>query len=135
MATIPTNRGFDGRRFLTESEWQTYLRRKPVRYIHKPKEAVCCVCGHPGTTENPLQNAHCIGFEIGIVYLALTPEFLDGDNNIVSAHRRDCNKLAELDLPAACRRLHSLGVTNPPGFLPSFVHEMWDLAIDTGQRT
>lgn len=123
--TIPTNRGFDGRRFLTEGEWATYLRRKPVRYIHKQKSAVCELCGGPATEENPLQNAHKIGFEMGIVYLALTPEFLDGGRNIVTAHRRKCNSEAELGLAESCRMLATLGVTALPRFLPGFVHDLW----------
>ena len=31
----PGNLGFDGRVFLTEAEHQTYLRRKPVRFVRK----------------------------------------------------------------------------------------------------
>ena len=55
-----SNLGFDGRRFLTASEWKTYLRRRPVRYIRKGKRAVCEICGRAGTPDDPLQNAHRI---------------------------------------------------------------------------
>ena len=39
-----------------------------------------------------MQNAHRIGFDIGIIDLALTPDFLDSAANIVSAHKVKCNK-------------------------------------------
>lgn len=126
MPTIPTNTGFDGRRFLSEPEWRTYIRRKPVRYIRKRKDRVCEICGQPETTDNPLQSAHLIGFEVGIIYLALTPEFVDGDENIVTAHRRDCNRKVELDLVGSCQRLRDLGSKSLPAFLPSFVHAIWN---------
>lgn len=125
---IPANRGFDGRRFLTEAEWETYLRRKPVRYIRKPKSEICELCGNAPTEDNPLQNAHKIGFDLGIVYLALTPEFLDGDMNIVTAHRRKCNNEAEIGLADACRLLANSGVSELPCFLPDFVHDQWTSA-------
>jgi hypothetical protein len=32
LPDIPINIGFDGRMFLTKEEWDTYRRRKPVRY-------------------------------------------------------------------------------------------------------
>jgi hypothetical protein len=84
---VKCNLGFDGRRFLSEAEWRTYLRRKPVRYIRQPTAPVCAVCGEPAASGNPLQNAHKISFDLGIVYLALTPEFLDGENRIISSVR------------------------------------------------
>jgi hypothetical protein len=69
MKKIVRNTGFDGRTFLTESEWLTYCRRKPVRYIRKAKEAVCRICRKPGTPDNPFQNAHIISFDIGVIDL------------------------------------------------------------------
>ena len=119
------NTGFDGRTFLSESEWCTYCRRKPVRYIRKRKEAVCNVCGKPATTDNPFQNAHVISFDIGVIDLALTPDFLDSDANIVTAHRLACNKATELDLRGSMARLRSLVLTDLPAFLPYYIHEMW----------
>jgi hypothetical protein len=106
--------------FLDEAEWLTYRRRKPVRYIRLPKADVCQVrgCGLPGSSENPLQNAHVIGFDQGVIDLGLTPEFLDSDKNIVTAHRRCCNKQSELDLEGSMRRLLGLGVEELPKYLP-----------------
>ena len=54
MTLIARNTGFDGRTFLTEGEWNTYCRRKPVRYILKPKESDCEVCGQPPFGDNGL---------------------------------------------------------------------------------
>lgn len=122
---IHCNLGFDGRVFLTEEEWRTYLRRKAVRYIHKAKAARCDVCGEGAADANPLQNAHRIPFDLGIVQLALTPDFLDGDANIVTAHRTACNKRAELNLEGSMRFLRSLGVTELPAFLPQEIRSLW----------
>ncbi len=111
--------------FLTEAEWQTYCRRKPVRYIRKDKDATCHICGNAATAENPFQNAHIISFDMGIIELALTPEYLDSDANIVTAHRTGCNKATELDLTAAMAHLRASGVNELPRFLPQYIHEMW----------
>jgi hypothetical protein len=119
------NLGFDGRQFLLEAEWTTYRRRKPVRYIRKPKASMCEVCGRPGTADNPLQNAHGIGFDVGVIDLALTPEYLDSDENIKTAHRKTCNQAVELDLVGSMNRLKGLGVRELPAFLPDTVHELW----------
>ena len=94
----PGNLGFDGRTFLTDAEHQTYLRRKPVRYVRKviaPAEA-CSVCGEAESVENPLQVAHIVPFGLGIVHFKLTPEWLDSANNLRWAHRSVCNKASEL---------------------------------------
>jgi hypothetical protein len=125
MARNRCNLGFDGRQFLLEAEWTTYRRRKPVRYIRKPKKGKCEVCGRPGTADNPLQNAHRIGFDVGVIDLALTPEYLDSDENIVTAHRTTCNRTSELDLAGSMKRLNGLGVRELPAFLPDAVHEAW----------
>jgi hypothetical protein len=119
------NLGFDGRQFLLEAEWTTYRRRKPVRYIRKPKASTCEVCGRQGTAADPLQNAHVIGFDVGVVDLALTPEYLDSDENIITAHRKTCNRASELDLAGSMKRLKGLGVRELPAFLPDTVHESW----------
>jgi hypothetical protein len=126
MAHVVRNIGFGDRLFLEEAEWRTYCRRKPVRYIRSPKEAICNVCGGGATVDNPLQSAHIIGFDMGVIDLGLTPNFLDGDNNIVTAHRRTCNAQSELDLPAAMVRLRELfGVKELPRYLPAGIHEAW----------
>jgi hypothetical protein len=125
MTTIESNIGFDGRTFLSEGEWRTYLRRRPVRFIDKKKDGACRICGKPGDEENPLQNAHRISFGIGVIYLALTPDFLDGDTNIVTAHRKPCNGNAELELGGTTVLFRELGVTDLPAFLPRSVHEEW----------
>ena len=113
--------------FLYEAEWSTYCRRKPVRYIRTDKTSTCQVCGQPGSAENPLQNAHIIGFDVGVIDLGLTPEFLDSDKNIVTAHRRTCNKRVELDLQGSMDRLRDLGVRELPEYLPAIIHENWGM--------
>jgi hypothetical protein len=88
--------GFDGRRYLFDYEHQTYLRRMPVRFVKHAKDSVCWVCGGPATPDNPFENAHRIPFGVGVRRYKLTPEFLDSKENIVTAHKRGCNKRAEL---------------------------------------
>lgn len=87
---------FDGRVFLLDNEWDTYNRRMPVRYIRRKHTAVCYNCGLPSTADNPFQHAHLIPFNSGIKRFRLTPDFLDSPKNIVSAHRKICNKAVEL---------------------------------------
>lgn len=116
---LARNQGFDGRMFLTESEWRTYLRRKPVRYVRGVRDATCTICGKPAMDDNPLQHSHRIGFDMGVIELALTPDFLDGPENIATAHRRKCNQLVELSLSQAISRLRELGVQSLPEFLPT----------------
>ena len=88
--------GFDGRVFLLDSEYETYMRRMPVRYIRHKVSNVCAICGKEATKDNPLEKAHLIPFNLGIKKYRLTPDFLDRKENIVAAHRKTCNKLAEL---------------------------------------
>jgi hypothetical protein len=125
MSRIERNIGFGGRMFLDEAEWLTYCRRKPVRYIRRPKATACQVCGESGSSENPLQSAHRIGFDVGVIDLGLTPEFLDSDENVVTAHRRTCNKKSELDLQDSMERLRDLGVKELPKYLPAVIQEAW----------
>lgn len=88
--------GFDGRVYLLGSEYETYQRRMPVRYLRHPLDPVCSVCGKVGTSSNPLQRAHKIPFNLGIKKYRLTPDYLDRIENIVTAHRGICNKSVEL---------------------------------------
>ncbi|WP_431865493.1 hypothetical protein [Microbacterium paraoxydans] len=108
----PGNLGFDGRVFLTDSEHQTYLRRRPVRYVRKviPASESCSVCGEDGSVENPLQVAHIVPFGLGVVHFKLTPEWLDGAENLRWAHRRVCNKAAELSVDQTRSHLIELGI-------------------------
>jgi hypothetical protein len=78
-----------------------------------------------------LQSAHIIGFDIGVIDLGLTPEFLDSEKNIVTAHRRLCNKQSELDLTASMARLRELRVQELPKWLPAAIHEAWAGAAET----
>ena len=87
---------FDGRVFLTTAEWETYLRRMPVRYIKRHHSATCHLCGLPSEEGNPLQHSHLIPFNSGVKKYKLTPDFLDSEHNIVSAHRSGCNKGVEM---------------------------------------
>jgi len=62
---------------------------------------------------------------MGVIDLALTPEFLDSNANIVTAHRRTCNKGSELSLIESMKRLRALGVTDLPRFLPTWIQTAW----------
>lgn len=110
---MKSNVGFGGAVFLTEVEYQTYIKRMPVRYIRKTHDLQCAHCGLPGTVDNPLQHAHKIGFAQGVLKFALTPDFLDSRTNIVSAHRAKCNKAVELSDAQAASYLASLSLALP----------------------
>ena len=89
---------FDGRKFLTDAEWETYQRRAPVRYAYrtaKAKPDTCEICGLAWTPENPPQAAHRIPFGTGVRIYRLTPDWLDSSENLIWAHRKACNKKAE----------------------------------------
>lgn len=88
--------GFDSRVFLTDYEHETYLRRMPVRYLRYKKSTNCSVCGLSGTIDNPIELAHKVPFGRGVKLFRLTPDYLDAEQNIVSAHRKVCNKSVEL---------------------------------------
>ena len=90
--------GFNGAVFLTDSEHATYLKRMPVRYLKQRLQTVCSVCGKPAMPDNPFERSHRVPFGVGIKLFKLTPDWLDGDHNIVTAHRRLCNKKAELSV-------------------------------------
>lgn len=136
MTTYRTQRnaGFDGRLFLDEAEWLTYRRRKPVRYIRRTQERICRVCGLSGSHDNPLQSAHIIGFDLGVIELGMTPEFLDSSQNIVTAHRRICNKKSELDLQAAMARLREIGIKELPYYLPASTRAAWDVLDESNRK-
>jgi hypothetical protein len=71
-----------------------------------------------------LQSAHRIGFDIGVIDLGLTPEFLDSEQNIVTACRRGCNKQSELDLLGSMKQLRDLGLELPK-YLPIRIQDIW----------
>jgi hypothetical protein len=131
MSHTQRNIGFGGRIFLDEAEWLTYCRRKPVRYPKAEKATVCEVCGSQGSPESPLQNAHRIGFDLGVIELGLTPEFLDLSRNIVTACRRDCNKRSELGLKSSMELLRKWDIEDKwdieelPKYLPAAIQEAW----------
>ena len=122
---MKTNRGFGDRIFLTKIEWQTYLKMMPVRYIKKKKEDFCEICGKKPTKENPFESSHIIAFRTGAVDFALTPDFLDKDSNIVTAHKRICNQSAEIDRSEICKRLKKLGILDLSNFLPKDTLNVW----------
>jgi hypothetical protein len=125
LPDIPYNLGFEGRMFLTKAEWDTYRRRKPVRFIRGQHAEFCSVCNKPAEEDNPFQHAHRIGFEIGVIYLGLTPDYVDSHPNIVTAHKRKCNRESELTLLAAMKSMRDAGVTSLPDYLPAAIHGLW----------
>lgn len=120
---VSCNLGFDGRIFLTKEEWQTYRRRKPVRYIRRSYAANCGVCGKNAFASNPLQHAHVISFDMWILLFGLTPEYLDADSNIVTAHRQGCNTKTELGYSAVLHLLFARGINALPDYLPKEIQE------------
>ena len=119
------NLGFHARVFLTKAEWDTYRRRKPVRYIKRTHGRVCAVCGESATLANPLEHSHIIGFELGVICLGLTPDYVDSSRNIVSAHKQSCNNASELTLEAAMKKLRAMGIKKLPAYLPKATHATW----------
>jgi hypothetical protein len=93
--------GFDSRIFLTEAEFETYKRRRPVRHVRtglskaRPKLGHCEICGKPETTSNPLQAAHIIPFA-AVIWFGLTPDYVDRPENLKWAHRSGCNKAVSI---------------------------------------
>jgi hypothetical protein len=51
-----------------------------------------------GSKGNPLQAAHRIPFNIGIIQYRLTPDWLDRSENLVWPHRQLCNKKVEMSV-------------------------------------
>jgi len=126
---------FEGRLFLTEEEWKTYLRCQAVRYCERKQIAeVCFLCGKPGDTDNPLQLAHRLSFHDGVHYLGLTPDSLNEGWNLVTAHRRICNNKAELGPTDAIRLLAGRGGAGLPPFLPQIMHDLWSRTISEKEQ-
>lgn len=122
---IRRNLGFEGRVFLTKWEWETYCRRKPVRYIKKRKDRLCFYCQKPEEINNKFENSHIIGFDLGIIELGLIPDYLDSDNNIVTAHRIKCNASCQIGMSDAMRLL--LKTTEfLPEYLPEYIQLEWN---------
>jgi hypothetical protein len=125
--------GFDGRTFLSEEEWRTYLCRPPVRRCYIDFQKVqgtgrnnrCTVCNGPDSPENPLQAAHVINALSGVRYFALTPDFLDHPDRLAWAHRQGCNRKVELDFTGTMEHLWRNGVRSLPSFLPRAVRSAW----------
>ena len=119
-------KGFNGRIFLTREEHATYLRRMPVRFVRHKKEEVCSVCGEPEKEDNRFENSHVIPFRIGVVALALTPDFLDEKENIRTAHKRKCNRAVELSLDnCVAEVVRRTERVRPPWFPSKDVRDVW----------
>jgi hypothetical protein len=127
------NLGFGQRIFLTSAEWNTYRLRKPVRYIKRSHGKSCAVCGEPEAATNPLEHSHQISFEIGVICLGLTPDYVDSPRNIVSAHKKNCNKASELTIEAAMRKLRADGIKQLPPYLPTAIHRLWNELFGTSR--
>ncbi len=124
---IETRLGFAGRIFLSKEEWVTFCRVLPVRYIKKSKQKICNVCGLHESQENIFHNSHVIPFALGVTHLGLTPDYVNSDENIVTAHKKDCNKESELDLRGCIGFLKRNGVKAIPEYLPSQIQKIWDI--------
>lgn len=107
--------GFDGRAWLTVAEWETYRRRPAVRYPQNLRPAVverdgegCKICR--SDDERPIQLAHRVPFKMGLVDFGLTPDWLDGVDNLRLAHRGACNDRVECSFGEVPHLLASLGL-------------------------
>lgn len=107
--------GFDGRAWLSVEEWETYRRRAAVRYPQKLRNEViardgeiCSICG--SDSEKPIQLAHRIPFKMGLIDFGLTPEWLDGVDNLRLAHQGACNDLVECSFGEVPQLLVSFGL-------------------------
>lgn len=122
--------------FLTKAEWGAYRNRPPVRYTGKKLKqyrrhnGICEFCDGPETEGNPLQAAHLISFSKGVQHLALTPEFLDHQDRMKWAHRKDCNDRVEYGFVETLRYLRDkVGIGTLPPFLRPEVLRAWDACI------
>ena len=90
--------GFSGRKYLFDYEHETYLKRPPVRYSARNVilKSTCEICGGKETVDNKFQISHKIPFIKGIIDYKLTPDFLDSPEYLMTAHRKICNKKAEM---------------------------------------
>lgn len=109
--------GFNGRIWLTHTEWETYRRRVAVRYPQKVRQqvaardgAACCICGGREREDRPIQLAHRVPFKLGVVDWGLTPDWLDGIENLCLAHRGACNDGVELKTEQIPGHLRNLGL-------------------------
>lgn len=107
--------GFSGRVWLSYAEWSTYRRRAPVRYLSRLRTKLiqrdgpsCSVCGLSRPTK--IQIAHRVPFKIGVVDWGLTPDWLDGEDNLALAHAGKCNDQIEIVAGDIGRYLESLGI-------------------------
>lgn len=107
--------GFGGRAWLTVEEWETYRRRPAVRYPQRSRPAVverdgesCIICG--SDDGRPIQLAHHVPFKVGLVDFGLTPDWLDGVDNLRLAHQGSCNDLVECSFAEVPQLLSSLGL-------------------------
>lgn len=85
----------------------------PVRYIRREHSELCEVCGKAAGENNPLQHSHKIGFLLGVREFGLTPDYLDSDANIVSAHKRICNSKAEWSINQVSDYFLNMGIKIP----------------------
>lgn len=105
--------------WLSVAEWETYRRRVAVRYPQKTRAQVitrdgecCSICGGDGDDSGtrPIQLAHRVPFKLGVVDWGLSPDWLDGVDNLCLAHRGACNDEAELKTAQIPAHLRSLGL-------------------------
>lgn len=90
-------------RYLTPAQRDVFREfGVPVRYARQsagPKPDRCQWCSKPETRDNPLQVAHRVPYKAGVL-AGLHPTWLNRSENLIWAHRRECNKAAELPIPA-----------------------------------
>ncbi|MGO1312881.1 MAG: hypothetical protein ACTMKW_10060 [Brevibacterium aurantiacum] len=72
----------------------------------------CSICGgeRDDSGTRPIQLAHRVPFKLGVVDWGLTPDWLDGVDNLCLAHRGACNDEAELKTAQIPAHLRSLGL-------------------------
>lgn len=117
-ASLVLSEGYGGRAWLSLTEWETYRRRVAVRYPQKTRAQVvardgefCSICGGDDDSgTRPIQLAHRVPFKLGVVDWGLSPDWLDGLENLCLAHRGACNDEAELKTAQIPAHLRGLGL-------------------------
>ena len=129
--------GYGDRVFLTKQEWEAYWKRTPVRYLFNVKiNGGKCFLGKDCSTKNGrrkvrLEKAHRIPFREGVLFLGLTPDFLNRKRNIVRACKGSCNNRCVLTPQGCLEQLKKWldqdrkATPNTPNNLPCFVPEIY----------
>jgi hypothetical protein len=133
---IKSNTGFNGRTFLTEYEWNTYQKCLPETLIRKMKYPLSCECSTnvDGESSSNFKKSHKIKFNMGIIQLGLTPDFLDASLNVNVSHKNRIHPpiLQKINLKDAIEILiNEYKIDELPEYLPINIRKLFE-DIKTG---